>query len=108
MVKRPTGSDGEPSSPNCGASAGVKARQPYSSEFRRLRCQRKHPVASTSTPAWACSWIAPEPWHLTKRFIRPNMMGAIAFDQSRRSTVCAEGARQSPTMARNCSQKSTL
>ena len=26
MVKRPTGSDGEPSSPNCGASAGVKAR----------------------------------------------------------------------------------
>jgi hypothetical protein len=27
MVKRPTGSDGEPSSPNCGASAGVKARQ---------------------------------------------------------------------------------
>ena len=30
MVKRPTGSDGEPSSPNCGASAGVKARQPFS------------------------------------------------------------------------------
>ena len=30
MVKRPTGSDGEPSSPNCGASAGVKARQPHS------------------------------------------------------------------------------
>ena len=28
MVKRPTGSDGEPSSPNCGASAGVKARHP--------------------------------------------------------------------------------
>jgi hypothetical protein len=26
MVKRPTGSDGEPSSPNCGVSAGVKAR----------------------------------------------------------------------------------
>ena len=26
MVKRPTGSGGEPSSPNCGASAGVKAR----------------------------------------------------------------------------------
>ena len=26
MVKRPTGSDGEPSSPNRGASAGVKAR----------------------------------------------------------------------------------
>jgi hypothetical protein len=24
MVKRPTGSDGEPSSPNCGASAGVR------------------------------------------------------------------------------------
>ena len=30
MVKRPTGSDGEPSSPNCGASAGGKARQPCS------------------------------------------------------------------------------
>ena len=29
MVKRPTGSGGEPSSPNCGASAGVKARQPH-------------------------------------------------------------------------------
>ena len=28
MGKRPTGSGGEPSSPNCGASAGVKARQP--------------------------------------------------------------------------------
>ena len=28
MVKRPTGSGGEPSSPNCGASAGGKARQP--------------------------------------------------------------------------------
>ena len=26
MVKRPTGSGGEPSSPNCKASAGVKAR----------------------------------------------------------------------------------
>lgn len=26
MVKRPTGSGGEPSSPNCGVSAGVKAR----------------------------------------------------------------------------------
>ncbi len=26
MVKRPTGSDGEPSSPNCGASAGGRAR----------------------------------------------------------------------------------
>ena len=30
MVKRPTGSDGEPSSPNCESSAGVKARQPHS------------------------------------------------------------------------------
>ncbi|MEY4910574.1 MAG: hypothetical protein RL761_237 [Pseudomonadota bacterium] len=29
MGKRPTGSGGEPSSPNCGASAGVKARQPH-------------------------------------------------------------------------------
>ena len=28
MVKRPTGSGGEPSSPNCVASAGVKARLP--------------------------------------------------------------------------------
>ena len=28
MVKRPTGSGGELSSPNCGASAGVKARHP--------------------------------------------------------------------------------
>ena len=26
MVKRPTGSGGEPSSPNCGASAGGRAR----------------------------------------------------------------------------------
>ena len=26
MAKRPTGSGGEPSSPNCGVSAGVKAR----------------------------------------------------------------------------------
>jgi len=26
MVKRPTGSGGEPSSPNCESSAGVKAR----------------------------------------------------------------------------------
>jgi len=26
MVKRPTGSGGEPSSPNCGASAGVEVR----------------------------------------------------------------------------------
>ena len=30
MVKRPTGSDGEPSSPNCESSAGVKARHPFS------------------------------------------------------------------------------
>jgi hypothetical protein len=29
MVKRPIGSDGEPSSPNCRVSAGVKARQPF-------------------------------------------------------------------------------
>jgi len=28
MDKQPTGSGGEPSSPNCKASAGVKARQP--------------------------------------------------------------------------------
>jgi len=34
MVKRPTGSDGEPSSPNCEASAGVKARQPLNCETR--------------------------------------------------------------------------
>jgi len=29
-VKRPTGSGGEPSSPNCESSAGVKARHPFS------------------------------------------------------------------------------
>ncbi len=29
MAKRPTGSGGEPSSPNCGVSAGVKARHPF-------------------------------------------------------------------------------
>jgi len=34
MVKRPTGSGGEPSSPNCGVSAGVKARQPH---LRKVR-----------------------------------------------------------------------
>lgn len=30
IVKRPTGSGGEPSSPNCESSAGVKARHPFS------------------------------------------------------------------------------
>ena len=35
MVKRPTGSGGEPSSPNCGVSAGVKARHPILLHFRR-------------------------------------------------------------------------
>ena len=37
MVKRPTGSGGEPSSPNCGASAGVKARQPHSESCLQSR-----------------------------------------------------------------------
>ena len=35
MVKRPIGSGGEPSSPNCGVSAGVKARHPILLHFRR-------------------------------------------------------------------------
>ncbi len=52
MVKRPTGSGGEPSSPNCGASAGVKARQlipflrPLDRALRFLvvleHCPRRH------------------------------------------------------------------
>ena len=37
MVKRPTGSGGEPSSPNCRASAGVKARH-LSFWAARLHC----------------------------------------------------------------------
>ena len=37
MVKRPTGSGGEPSSPNCGASAGVKARQLTPSESFQIK-----------------------------------------------------------------------
>ena len=43
MVKRPTGSGGEPSSPNCGASAGVKARQLSlipAPDFLHHRCQK--------------------------------------------------------------------
>ena len=35
MVKRPIGSDGEASSPNCGASAGVKARHLIQNHDRR-------------------------------------------------------------------------
>ena len=38
MVKRPTGSDGEPSSPNCGVSAGVKARHPFCFQFAAIGC----------------------------------------------------------------------
>ena len=37
MGKRPTGSGGEPSSPNRGASAGVKARHPFFSLPLRRR-----------------------------------------------------------------------
>ncbi len=39
MVKRPTGSGGEPSSPNCGVSAGVKARQLLLAPWR---CRGRH------------------------------------------------------------------
>src|SRR3954465_15319073 len=47
MVKRPTGSGGEPSSPNCGASAGGKARQLPSSS-----CSQ---AAQPGNRACACS-----------------------------------------------------
>jgi len=46
MVKRPTGSGGEPSSPNCGVSAGVKARQLTPSKPIKIKdlgkCFRPH------------------------------------------------------------------
>ena len=48
MVKRPTGSGGEPSSPNCGASAGVKARQPHSFSSYRLDSYLCRPHARAS------------------------------------------------------------
>src|SRR3990167_6876082 len=44
MVRRPTGSDGEPSSPNRGASAGVEARQ-----IIHLSASRISHVAAAST-----------------------------------------------------------
>lgn len=52
MVKRPTGSGGEPSSPNCEASAGVKARHPpfflNACVARALRYQRNSPFRLSS------------------------------------------------------------
>ena len=43
MVKRPTGSGGEPSSPNCGASAGVRLVNLISSiRFLRTSCANKY------------------------------------------------------------------
>ncbi len=72
MVKRPTGSGGEPSSPNCGASAGGKARQLLlaftshpSAALSWLRClqlsssgQAHHPHDPKTIP----SWSAALPW----------------------------------------------
>jgi hypothetical protein len=40
MVKRPTGSGGEPSSPNCVVSAGGKARQPHKRSPDRSRIRQ--------------------------------------------------------------------
>ena len=42
MVKRPTGSGGEPSSPNCESSAGVKARHLFLSADNTAR-RKRHP-----------------------------------------------------------------
>ena len=51
MVKRPTGSDGEPSSPNCGASAGVKVRH----LTLKSLCWKCFPDTSTPETAFAAS-----------------------------------------------------
>jgi len=42
MVKRPTGSGGEPSSPNCGVSAGVKARHLIHRSARSAKGVQQH------------------------------------------------------------------
>ena len=65
MVKRPTGSGGEPSSPNCRASAGIKARQLHCShgwKAPRALCTKatcgneqrysKHKAASIALLPW--------------------------------------------------------
>lgn len=46
MVRQPTGSGGEPSSPNCGASAGVKARHSTCSVFASAALCEKQPCRS--------------------------------------------------------------
>src|SRR3990167_2290834 len=61
MVKRPTGSGGEPSSPNCGASAGGKARQ-----LLLVRCLGHrtfptpipHPMLCSPCLAHGAPWIS--------------------------------------------------
>ena len=42
MVKRPTGSGGEPSSPNCVVSAGGKARQPFNCVCCSIPQENRH------------------------------------------------------------------
>ena len=51
MVKWPTGSGGEPSSPNCVASAGGKARQPHS-----IRGSRRHASLHRPCAAFRDAW----------------------------------------------------
>ena len=50
MVKRPTGSGGEPSSPNCVASAGGKARQPHINATSPSRLVRRRRPAPPTSP----------------------------------------------------------
>jgi len=69
MVKWPTGSGGEPSSPNCVASAGGKARQPSNRlsavavTARRLPWQRRHLRLRSTARArpWRPTWCR-APW----------------------------------------------
>ncbi len=65
MVKRPTGSGGEPSSPNCGASAGVKVRHLLSRHegdsnmaTRRFSCNKSAVICLIASCLSACSsWL---------------------------------------------------
>ena len=109
MVKRPTGSGGEPSSPNRGVSAGGKARQLL---FFVRRCRGPAPPGpatlspppSLSLPPLACPlqspWASCTPWR-TDCVVRHAAGGRVRIA----AVVSAASHAVSGQSALNCSRR---
>lgn len=119
MVKQPTGSGGEPSSPNCRVSAGGKARQLiFQPSLPGLRCLHAGHVPKRCTPQplslfnTFAAFAPVDPVTGRRRMCRPNAYAASAgsarqaplarwpLEPGMRVLLCPCDARALPRLAR--------